>query len=130
MSLESTIAAGNVALGRTLTDRCTITRRLRGAFDPATGTYDAGTSTRYTGPCRVRQALPQAVDVGETELNLTRPELVLPRSAVVDDIAEGDTVVVIASLAPQLVGQSFRISAELSSGTTIGRRFQLEAVQE
>lgn len=77
-------------------DSCVITTTTPGAWDDATGTYGAPTtSTAYSGPCRLRMpsARGSRVDSGEATWAVDEGTLSLPVVGS-EDVASGMTAVV------------------------------------
>lgn len=130
------ITTGELAQLRTdqkaqLPDTCKVTRAgARGAFNEATGQYaPAAPATIYNGVCR---AMPSTEDerrlvFGEEALDVTAFTVTLPHDAEVIKI--NDTVEMLTSTDPQLVGKKLNVRHIAVSSVMTARRVIVEVAE-
>lgn len=124
--MNSVVMAGRVAAEALMLDTCAI-KRLDGTSitNPTTGTVTPNTTTVYVGKCKlqIRSLIVHRPQAGETQVEVTRPELHVPMS--VTGLRTGDVATITAvGLAgdPDLVGRVLRIEVPFHKSMATARR--------
>lgn len=132
MELTGLLASGRAAAEALMVDACTVTTAGTGTTDDLTGEVTGGTTTLYTGKCKVQQsgrgAQGQRTDAGELSSVLLRLEVHLPVVGT-ESVTRGAIVTVTAAANDTaLVGRTFQVHDLSFKSYATARRLGVEEV--
>ena len=128
ISAEAVTLRGRVAAEALMIDSCLVERSTGEVTDPVTGVVSEGWETVYTGVCKVqgRQAQAASPVAGGHAFTVEQLMIHLPVSA--QSRLDDRVTIVTATMDPDLVGATFRLT-ELARGTyRTAYRWNVEAV--
>lgn len=128
ISAEAVTLRGRLAAEALMIDSCVVERSIGEVTDPLTGVVTDGWETVYEGVCKVqgRQAQASSPVAGGHSYTVEQLMIHLPVSA--QSRLDDRVTIVIATMDPDLVGATFRLT-ELARGTyRTADRWNVEAV--